>query len=292
MPVPVEPLRNPPSHPSETPYLAPSHSHPPEQHRLSRRYAFRKGSDSIPLVPVKPALVADDHHAGMLPKPYPKPCQKPCLVPHCGSVSPWYPVGTTSLPLFMPQFLTVKAAAVLTGKSPSSIRRVLYPIVERKDHPDRSHILPPVDEVAALRVKGENFAWRLSEELLRREFPADAPSERGTGAPSSKETATDEAGLLAMLRRELDIKNQQITQQGVMLEKQMELISGLSERLREGNILIGSLQQRLALTDGRESPSTEPVKAKRTAATTTEKGSATAPKTAKQKRGFLSRLFR
>ena len=42
-----------------------------------------------------------------------------------------------------------------------------------------------------------------------------------------------------MLRRELDIKNQQITQQSELISKQMELVSGLSERLREGNILIG-----------------------------------------------------
>ena len=46
--------------------------------------------------------------------------------------------------------------------------------------------------------------------------------------------------LVEMLRKELDIKNQQINQQ-------MELINGLSERMREGNILIGSLQQQLAL---------------------------------------------
>ena len=192
----------------------------------------------------------------------------------------------------MPSFLTVKEAARLTGKSPSSIRRVLYPIIQRDDHPDRPHILPPIEEVAALRAKGEGFAWRLSEELLRREFPAAAPSQKGSAGPSPKDTAADDGGLLAMLRRELDIKNQQITQQGGMIEKQMELISGLSERLREGNILIGSLQQRLALTDGRDSTPAEPAKPKRTPASAAEKGSASVPKPAKQKPGFFSRFFR
>ena len=53
-----------------------------------------------------------------------------------------------------------------------------------------------------------------------------------------------------MLRAELAIKNQQISQQAELISKQADLVSGLSERLREGNILIGSLQQQLALPDG------------------------------------------
>ena len=52
-----------------------------------------------------------------------------------------------------------------------------------------------------------------------------------------------------MLQKELDIKNQQITQQSDLIAKQMELIGGLSERLREGNILMGSLQHQLKLPD-------------------------------------------
>ena len=99
-------------------------------------------------------------------------------------------------------------------------------------------------------MKGENFAWRISEELLRREVPVVSESEKGTDKSGARSLHDSESELLAMLRRELDIKNQQITQQSDMLAKQMELIDGLSERLREGNILIGSLQQQLVLTDG------------------------------------------
>ena len=150
----------------------------------------------------------------------------------------------------MSSFLTVKEAATLTGKSPSSIRRVTYPIIRDDNHADREQIAPTVEEVTQLRMKGENFAWRISEELLRREVPVETakPTDDERGNPQPR-TAGD-AELLAMLRRELDIKNQQITQQSEMLSKQMELISGLSERLREGNILIGSLQKQHTLTDG------------------------------------------
>ncbi len=149
----------------------------------------------------------------------------------------------------MTTFLTVKEAAKLTGKSASSVRRVIYPIVRDDGHVDRVHVSPSVDDAQALRMKGENFAWRISEELLKREIPVVSQAER-TGAAAHATGGGGQSELLAILREELQIKNQQIAQQTEMLGKQMELINGLSERLREGNILIGSLQQRLALTDG------------------------------------------
>jgi hypothetical protein len=191
----------------------------------------------------------------------------------------------------LPSFLTVKEAARLTGRSPSSIRRVIYPILQKDHHPDRIHIEPSVSEVVKLRLKGENFAWRLSEELLRRECPVEEKTERESSHAAPKELAHGDADLLAMLRRELDIKNQQITQQADLISKQVELISGLSERLREGNVLIGSLQQRLALPIARGVLPTEPVEAKPSAPAQSEKGSRPVKKSGKLKRSFLSRLF-
>jgi hypothetical protein len=140
-------------------------------------------------------------------------------------------------------------------------------------------------------MQGENFAWRLSEELLRREVPVEVGPEKGRSGLSARPFAQGDADLLAMLRRELDIKNQQITQHAELIAKQIELISGLSERLREGNILIGSLQQRLALTDGRGDTPPKPVKPRRAASRPPEKGSTIAPKAAKPRKSFLSRLF-
>jgi hypothetical protein len=94
-----------------------------------------------------------------------------------------------------------------------------------------------------------------------------------------------------MLRSELEIKNRQITQQGELIAKQMELIDGLSERLREGNILIGSLHQRLTLPDGKQRAPVESAPLTQTIAASAEKGSKTPAKTSKPKRGLLSRLF-
>lgn len=210
---------------------------------------------------------------------------------HSGRVRSSLPSSTMST------FLTVKEAAKLTGKSASSIRRVIYPIIEDETHPDRSHIEPTVDDVTKLRLKGENFAWRISEELLRREVPIEQVSSTSNERIHASSRTSGDVELLAMLRRELDIKNQQITQQSEMLSKQMELISGLSERLREGNILIGSLQKQLALPDGTARRDSGIVDAKSSSPSTaaaekTEKGSHGSKEKSKPKKGLFSRLFR
>lgn len=64
----------------------------------------------------------------------------------------------------------------------------------------------------------------------------------------------------------------------------MELVHGLSERLREGNLLIANLQQRLALPEAREpKPAELATKSKRTNSNATEKGSTMTAKPAKSK---------
>ncbi len=178
----------------------------------------------------------------------------------------------------MATFLTVKEAAARKGKSPSSIRRLIYPIIHDDNHPDRMHVQPGVEEARDLRLKGESFPWRVSEELLDRDMPDTPEGDKATAPAGSRTGASAESELLAMLRRELDIKNQQIAQQN-------ELTKSLTERIREGNILIGSLQQQLALTDGRE----------KTRDSGTEKHGSTHPDAStvpssapKRKKGFFS----
>ncbi len=193
----------------------------------------------------------------------------------------------------MATFLTVKEASRLTGKSPSSIRRIIYPIIHDDIHPDRPSIQPTVEDAVQLRLKGENFAWRLTEELLRREVPVETSHQKPGPSTAATHSTRNDTELLAVLRRELDIKNQQIAQQGELIAKHVDLIGALNERLREGNILIGSLQQRLALTDGRGNvaPTQAPAKLRRTPPRQPVNGSVTAPKTAKPKKGILARFF-
>lgn len=184
----------------------------------------------------------------------------------------------------MQNFLTVSEAARRTGKSASSVRRVIYPILRDPHHPDRSHIEPSADDARELRLRGEPFAWRISEELLSRAIPPAEPARE-------PKAGSHESDLVSMLQRELEIKNQQITQHAELISRQMELLTGLSERLREGNILMGTLQQRLALAEKNVVPPvTDATPAQSAPAKTAPPQKAPADKKAK-KRGFLSRLF-
>ena len=193
----------------------------------------------------------------------------------------------------MNTFLTVKEAAAKTGKSSSSIRRILYPILEDDQHPDRLHIEPSPEEALKLRLKGENFAWKVSEELLKRAVPpAPQPDSSSSVASSNAAGNRGDSALISMLQRELEIKNTQITQQSELLVKQMELINGLSERIREGNILMGSLQTGLTLNSPREGKLAETIKTKPVPASKPEKGTPAAAKAVKPKRGLFARLFR
>ena len=107
----------------------------------------------------------------------------------------------------MTAFLTVKEAAQLIGKSPSSIRRIIYPMIEDDGHPDRDHIRPTVSDVAQLRIKGENFAWKVSDELLRREAPAAEAATKSSSSSHAATTASNSDALIDMLRRELAKRN-------------------------------------------------------------------------------------
>ena len=107
--------------------------------------------------------------------------------------------------------------------------------------PDRHLLLPTIDEVVALREQGQPFSWRINEELLRRQFlkPEEIPTsdtKQGTGDVTGSESSRLVTVLeksIAMLERELSEKNNQI--------------AAMNERMRESNILMKDLQQRMAL---------------------------------------------
>lgn len=132
-------------------------------------------------------------------------------------------------------FLTIGEATSKTGSSASTVRRIIHSIVRDATHPDRDAVIPSPADAEALKKKGENYTWRIREDILDRELGS---------APSKKEKVKVEGApdVIAILERELQIKNQQI-------EKQWEVIGSLNERLREGNILMASLQKRLALPE-------------------------------------------
>ena len=128
-------------------------------------------------------------------------------------------------------YLTIAEAVEKTGRSPSTIRRLIRTITDAAVHEDRGGITPPPEEVEILKKKGENFTWKIQEEILLKHL-------KGALKEEKKSEAEPKRDILQILERELQIKNQQI-------EKQWEVIHSLNDRLREGNILMGSLQKRL-----------------------------------------------
>jgi hypothetical protein len=190
-------------------------------------------------------------------------------------------------------FLSVKEAALLVRKHPSSVRRAIYPIIENDQHPDRDQIQPSVADALSFRTQGVSFGWKVSEELLRKLIPEESIEAKVPHVPPTKISGA-EGELIGMLRAELAIKNQQIQSQSELIAKQMGLFGDMSERLREGNVLIASLQQRLALSDGRTphaSPSDTTV-AQEPKPAKSEKGSPPPSKPTKAKRGLFARMFR
>jgi hypothetical protein len=195
----------------------------------------------------------------------------------------------------MPEFLTVTQAAQQTGRSASSIRRrIIYPILENDQHPDRSHVEPSVEEVQRLRMKGESFPWRVSRELLDRYGPpkeAEAPTEKtfvGVGdEPSLREVVNLLRDQVLQNQQQLKVKDDQIATLS-------EITKSLNDRMHEGNILIGQLQRQLSLTSGGSQPATDVVdttmNAKPDAPAAPAPKSKTAPKKS-PKKGFFERMF-
>lgn len=189
--------------------------------------------------------------------------------------------------------LTIADAVEKSGRSPSTIRRLIRTIADDASHPDRSGVEPTPDEVEAFKKKGENFTWKIKEDILMKHLKG-APREEKKKPTERMEMTGD---ILSILQKELDLKSQQI-------EKQWEVIHALNDRLREGNILMGSLQQRLALpmaepAKGKEHASVasgvsaEPSKkaSKESMAVSMEQGSS-AQNTKPAKKGLFRRIFR
>ena len=146
------------------------------------------------------------------------------------------------------RFLTISEAEKFTGKSRSTLRRYIDGIVKAENAPDRHLLRPTREEVIALRDQTQPFAWKISEELLRRQFlkpdPSAAEGKQGTGAlPGS-----DSARLVTVLEKSIAILERELTEKNTQ-------IAAMNERMRESNILMKDLQQRLTLPPGKSAES-------------------------------------
>lgn len=168
-------------------------------------------------------------------------------------------------------YLTIRAAAQRTGCSESTVRRVIKNIVSRTNHPNRDAVQPPPAKAEACKKKGEIFAWKVREDVLLREC-------QKVQMRNQNPSGGEQGGIVEVLRSELSIKNEYIT-------KQWEVITALNERLREGNILMGSLQKQLSPPSS-DSEGTAVIDARGSSPLTSKKSSRRTPR-----KWFFSRLF-
>jgi hypothetical protein len=137
------------------------------------------------------------------------------------------------------QYLTVKEAAEKLGASTSAIRRRILPIARNAKHEDRGLILPTPSEVEEFDRTRTGFGWKIAEELVGRLTPAASASASKPKAP----TGTDGSPLSAIV----EVLKQQVMLNQQQLQEKDKQIASLHERIHESNVLIGSLQQQLAL---------------------------------------------
>lgn len=200
----------------------------------------------------------------------------------------------------MTTFLTVKDAARHIGRSPSAVRRIIHPIIKDDQHPDRLHVQPSIQEARELRLKGENFAWRVSQELLDQRAPAKPRPDdrRATAGGAPADPALRE--LIGMLREQVQQSQKQLEVKDHQIASLTEITHNLNERLREGNILIGTLQRQLSLPAGDQRPTMVDAGTSHDAGSPSTKSglkehASKSPKAALKKpvpKGFFARLFR
>lgn len=147
----------------------------------------------------------------------------------------------------MDQHLTVKEAVRLTGKSESTIKRLIREIVNDPGHPDRGFILPPNDEVERRRDAGEPYVWKLDRQLLLRRFPKEEAAEEGSRPAAVGAGDAHSAPIIEVLREQLQSKDRQIQTLETQLDRKDKQIENLNERMHESNILMNELQKRLAI---------------------------------------------
>lgn len=119
-------------------------------------------------------------------------------------------------------------------------------IVADPKHPDRAGIVPGHDEIERLRAEGERYTWGISEELLQKRFLNQESQPRVSSTPEPDQPVAANK-LVEILQQQLEKKDQQIDALEKQLDRKDEQFAILSERQREANILMKSLQERMAI---------------------------------------------
>lgn len=197
------------------------------------------------------------------------------------------------LPSHMDQHLTVREARAFTGKSESTIKRLIREVTADPNHPDRPRILPSPEEVERRKKAGDVFVWKINQDFLLQRFPKTNGEEGSSGSDSRTSTDSRDANaeaIIHVLREQLVSKDRQLQTLETQLDRKDEQIKNLNDRMHESNILMKELQTRLAIAPPPPSPSTEAVIVAGESTTKAKSSPAKQP-SAKKHRSFLDRFF-
>lgn len=148
----------------------------------------------------------------------------------------------------MPTFLSIKEAASRAEKAEITVRRFVQSVVkEQTKSAQRKLIQPTPAEVRALKKQKRPFSWKISEELIAKQFQKSSVP-KSSAKPAEK--LQKEPEFLSTLQGELESKQGQLKVKDDQIQALTEIVYSLNERMREGNVLMASLQKHLALPEG------------------------------------------
>jgi hypothetical protein len=144
----------------------------------------------------------------------------------------------------MDGFLSLKEAALFSGRSESTLKRLIARVLD-----EHRHNQSLIDQIIRKRQAAKGYFWFISKEFLIKEFGLGEPggdrdrsSERSktqTGEPVDDRAAghrTLESEIIAILKEQLRVKDEQIR--------------NFQERDKEYNILLKTFQDKLFLLEG------------------------------------------
>lgn len=137
----------------------------------------------------------------------------------------------------MKELLSVSEARKLTGKSESTIKRMIREIADDESHEDRGLIEPSHEELERRKAEKEPYVWKVSKSLLEKRYPVHEPDQTsahgGGHGRGESVTGLDSSYVTLLEQTNADLRSQN--------ERQLELISELTNNQKQSNVLVKSL---------------------------------------------------
>jgi hypothetical protein len=145
----------------------------------------------------------------------------------------------------MNELLSVSEARKLTGKSESTIKRMIHEITADENHEDRGLIEPSHEELERRKAEKEPYVWKIHKSLLEKRYPVHAPSpnsgqDGSSGVGDSSKNDLVHSQLIELLQSQIKTLETQ-------LDRKDEQIANANQRTEEIHVLMQTLQKHMGL---------------------------------------------